>query len=150
MDARELFCRARDAAVAIRDHGDRVSERRELAVMHARPSGPTGKGWFSDPSRRVDSLIDFDMQFKEGLSGYLDDIMAAYRVLKGLASIDPIGCSVLYMRYFKLMKWGDISDKTGFGYERLREIASVAFDRIDSEGFTAISGGELRGTGAES
>ena len=147
--AREFFCAARDAVQRIATYDQRVEAKRQLAVMKARREGPSGRGGVTDPSKRIDDLIDTEMEAERGLIADQQLALRASRVLEGYALVDRRGASIVRMRYLRLMPWAAITEETGLPYDMCRSAESVAFDRIDSEGISAIESGALRTTGAE-
>lgn len=58
--AREFFCAVRDAAQRIRDAPLKVEQMEQEAIMRSRRDGPRGKGGVTDPSRRIDDMIDYE------------------------------------------------------------------------------------------
>ena len=149
MTAREFFCAARDAVQRITTYDQRLEAKRQLAVMKARREGPTSRGGVTDPSKRIDDLIDMQLEAERELVADTQLALDASRVLEGYAEIDSSGAEVLRMRYLRLMPWGVVAEETGLPYSIVRDIESVALDRIDSEGIASVAHGNLRITGAE-
>lgn len=149
MNAREFFVAARDAVQRIVEFERRLEAKRELSVMRARSDGPRGKGGVTDPSRRIDDLMEFEAESERERRQDTRLVLDASGVLNGYAAIDPNGAAVLRMGYLQLMPWRDIAETTGTEYDAVRSIESVAFDRIDSEGLAAMRDGVLISTGAE-
>lgn len=149
MTAREFFCAARDAVQRITTYDQRLEAKRQLAVMKARREGPTSRGGVTDPSRRIDDLVDMQLDAERELVADQQIALRASRVLEGYALLDQRGSEVLRMRYLRLMPWAVVSEETGLPYSILRDIESIALDRIDSEGVSSITEGNLRITGAE-
>lgn len=149
MTAREFFCAARDAVQRITTYDQRLEAKRQLAVMKARREGPTSRGGVTDPSKRIDDLIDMQLEAERELVADTQLALDASRVLEGYAEIDSRGAEVLRMRYLRLMPWGVVAEETGLPYSIVRDIESVALDRIDSEGIASVAHGNLRITGAE-
>ena len=149
MTAREFFCAARDAVQRITTYDQRLEAKRQLAVMKARREGPTSRGGVTDPSKRIDDLVDMQLDAERELVADQQIALRASRVLEGYALLDQRGSEVLRMRYLRLMPWAVVSEEMGLPYSILRDIESIAFDRIDSEGVSSITEGNLRITGAE-
>lgn len=149
MTAREFFCAARDAVQRITTYDQRLEAKRQLAVMKARREGPTSRGGVTDPSKRIDDLIDMQLEAERELVADTQLALDASRVLEGYTEIDSRGAEVLRMRYLRLMPWGVVAEETGLPYSIVRDIESVALDRIDSEGIASVAHGNLRITGAE-
>lgn len=149
MTAREFFCAARDAVQRITTYDQRLEAKRELAVMKARREGPSGRGGVTDPSKRIDDLIDLELESERELIADQQLALRASRVLEGYANVDERGATVLRMRYLRLMPWANIAEELNLPYDILRTAESVAFDRIDSEGIASIESGNLNMTGAE-
>lgn len=149
MTAREFFCAARDAVQRITTYDQRLEAKRQLAVMKARREGPTSRGGVTDPSKRIDDLVDMQLDAERELVADQQIALRASRVLEGYALLDQRGSEVLRMRYLRLMPWAVVSEETGLPYSILRDIESIALDRIDSEGVSSITEGNLRITGAE-
>ena len=149
MTAREFFCAARDAVQRITTYDQRLEAKRELAVMKARREGPSGRGGVTDPSKRIDDLIDLELESERELIADQQLALRASRVLEGYSNVDERGAKVLRMRYLRLMPWAKIVEEENLPYDILRTAESVAFDRIDSEGIASIESGNLNMTGAE-
>lgn len=149
MNAREFFCAARDAVQRQSTYRSRLEAKRQLAVMKARREGPSGRGGVTDPTKRIDDLIELQREFERERESDRALIGRATRVLKGYSGIDALGATVLAMRYLGLVRWPEIADRMGIGYRRARELEGMALDRIDSEGLAAIERGRLGITGAE-
>lgn len=149
MNAREFFCAARDAVQRQSTYRSRLEAKRQLAVMKARREGPSGRGGVTDPTKRIDDLIELQREFERERESDRALIGRAARVLKGYANVDAPGATVLAMRYLGLVRWPAIADRLGIGYCRAREIECIALDRIDSEGLAAAERGQLGITGAE-
>lgn len=149
MDARELFCTARDHLVDLRDHDRRAEAKRELAVMRARPEGPSSHGGVTDPTRRIDDLIDFEERFDRASEMGRIAVERASALACAYAAIDPRGAAVLAMRYLRLLPWRDVAERAGATYDEARAIECAALDRIDSEGQAAILSGVADVTAAE-
>lgn len=149
MTAREFFCAARDAVQRITTYDQRLEAKRELAVMKARREGPSGRGGVTDPSKRIDDLIDLELESERELIADQQLALRASRVLEGYSNVDERGATVLRMRYLRLMPWAKIVEEENLPYDILRTAESVAFDRIDSEGIASIESGNLNMTGAE-
>lgn len=149
MTAREFFVAARDAVQRITEFQRRLEAKRELSVMRARSDGPRGKGGVTDPSRRIDDLIEFEAESERERRQDTRLVLDADRVIAGYSEIDRAGAAVLRMRYLNLMPWRNVAEAAGVDYDAVRSMESVAFDRIDSEGIAAMRGGVLKSTGAE-
>ena len=149
MTSREYFCAARDAVQRLATYREKIEAKRELAVMRARRDGPSGRGGVTDPTRRIDDLVDMEESFERDRAADGRIVIEASRLLDAYEGIDGAGARIIRYRYLKLMRWQDIADEMGMTYAEAREAESVAHDRIESEGFAAILGGSLRITGAE-
>lgn len=149
MTSREYFCAARDAVQRLATYREKIEAKRELAVMRARRDGPSGRGGVTDPTRRIDDLVDMEASFERDRAADGRVVIEASRLLDAYEGIDGAGARIIRDRYLKLMRWQDIADEMGMTYAEAREAESVAHDRIESEGFAAILGGSLRITGAE-
>lgn len=149
MTSREYFCAARDAMERLATYDQRIEAKRELAVMRARRDGPSGRGGVTDPTKRIDDLVDMERDFERERMEDRRTVVDASSVLESYYRIDQLGSVILRARYLRLCPWQKIAEETGLSYDKVREAESVAHDRIDSEGIAAISGGSLRVTGAE-
>ena len=149
MTSREYFCAARDAVQRLATYREKIEAKRELAVMRARRDGLSGRGGVTDPTRRIDDLVDMEASFERDRAADGRVVIEASRLLDAYEVIDGDGARIIRDRYLKLMRWQDIADEMGMTYAEAREAESVAHDRIESEGFAAILGGSLRITGAE-
>lgn len=149
MNAREFFCAARDAVQRQSTYRSRLEAKRQLAVMKARREGPSGRGGVTDPTKRIDDLIELQREFERERESDRALIGRAVRVLKGYSDIDAPGAAVLAARYLGLVSWPAIADRMGIDYRRARELEGMALDRIDSEGLAATERGRLWITGAE-
>lgn len=149
MNAREFFCAARDAVQRQSTYRSRLEAKRQLAVMKARREGPSGRGGVTDPTKRIDDLIELQREFERERESDRALIARAARVLKGYSGIDAPGATVLAARYLWLVRWPAIANRLRISYNRARELECIALDRIDSEGLAAIERGQLGITGAE-
>ena len=148
MTARDYFCAARDAIERISTYDQRIEAKRELAVMRARRDGPTGRGGVTDPSKRIDDLIDTELEARSRLYEDQQLPLEAGRVVTGYTLIDPIGASVIRCRYLRLMTWKQVCEELCMSYADARDRESVAFDRIDSEGLHSMICGRVDTTAA--
>lgn len=155
MTAREFFCSARDAAQRLNRFESTVEAKAQLAVMKARSEGPTSRGGVTDPMKRVDDLMDYRSRFEREQSGDRALVARANEILVGYSHIDLEAAEMLRMRYISEyggtigVPWAVIGFIMGCSYSELRTIEGVAFERMDSEGLSAIARGRLRITGAE-
>ena len=149
MRAREFFVAARDAIQRLRSYEERLDAKRELSVMRARSNEPRGKGGVTDPSKRIDDLIEFEEDAERERKQDIELFIQANKVIDGLYAIDRMGAMVLSARYIRLTPWRTIANLYDIQYDEVRTIESVALDRIDSEGLAAMRDGVLRTTGAE-
>lgn len=137
--AREFFCEAREALKRIAGYSDRVQAKRQLAIMKARREGPSGRGGITDPSRRIDELIDFEREHAETLDADISLALKACKVVEALSKVDPDCAQIIRMRYLRRLKWSDICEETGFDYQMVRNAEAIGFDRIDSEGIETLA-----------
>lgn len=149
MTARETMCAARDAVQFLRDAPAKLEAKRQLCEMRARANGPRGKGGVTDPTKRIDDLIQCEQSLEDDFKSAEQRVADAYGLLQGLAQIDLEGAKVLLCRFLLLMPWRDVAVQIGADVDGCREIASVAFDLIDSNGEAAIRSGVLPVTRAD-
>lgn len=149
MTARETMCAARDAVQFLRDAPAKMEAKRSLCEMRARSNEPRGRGGVADPTKRIDDLIQCEQSLEEDYKSAERLVSDAYALLQGLAQIDAEGAKVLLCRFLLCMPWRDVAVQIGVGAEECREIASVAFDIIDSNGEAAIRNGVLAVTRAD-
>lgn len=149
MTARETMCAARDAVQFLRDAPAKMEAKRSLCEMRARSNEPRGKGGVTDPTKRIDDLIQCEQSLEEDCKSAKRLVSDAICLLQGLAQIDAEGSWVLMCRFLLCMPWRDIAAFEGMDVEECREIASVAFDIIDSNGEAAIRNGVLAVTRAD-
>lgn len=149
MTARETMCAARDAVQFLRDAPAKLEAKRELCEMRARANGPRGKGGVTDPTKRIDDLIQCEQSLEADLKSAEQRVSDAFALIQGLAQIDAAGARVLLCRFLLCMPWREIAVQIGADAEECREIASVAFDVIDSNGEAAIRNGVLAVTRAD-
>lgn len=149
MTARETMCAARDAVQFLRDAPAKLEAKRQLCEMRARSDGPRGKGGVTDPTKRIDDLIQCEQSLEEDIKSAEQRASDAFALLQGLAQIDATGAKVLLCRFLLSMQWRDVAAQIGVDVDGCREIASVAFDIIDSNGEAAIRNGILAVTRAD-
>lgn len=145
---REVLCEARDAAIELRDHERRAEAKRELCVMRARGEGPSARGGATDPTRRIDDLVDFEAKWEAEHAAMVRAVERAKDMLADWRAIDCVGARVLWLRYIEADPWDEVARKARVGRRRAEEIADVAIDRIDSEGLNVRSR-KAKVTGAE-
>lgn len=149
MTSREYFCAVRDAVQRLRGYGESVDAKRQLAVMKARAEGPSARGGVTDPSRRIDELMDFEAGFERDRLQLASTVSEAEAVLAGLRFLDPAGAAIIRARYVLLMPWAAICESCGMEYGDVRLAESAAHDLVDSEGIAAVKMGRRSVTGAE-
>lgn len=149
MTARETMCAARDAVQFLRDAPAKLEAKRQLCEMRARANGPRGKGGVTDPTKRIDDLIQCEQSLEDDFKSAEQRVADAYGLLQGLAQIDPEGAKVLLCRFLLCMPWRDVAVQVGTDVDGCRQIASAAFDLIDSNGEAAIRSGVLPVTRAD-
>lgn len=147
--AREFFCAVRDAAQRIRDAPLKVEQMEQEAIMRSRRDGPRGKGGVTDPSRRIDDMIDYENRLAKEQAEDRLLVTRGEMVVDGLRQIDPLGADVLFERYLNLSPWPIVAFSVGLTLTHTRERESLAFDRIDSEGIAAMGIGEPWATVAD-
>lgn len=140
MDARETLCEARDASQALESHELRSEAKYALCVMRGRSDGPTGRGGVSDPTRRIDDLVDFDEGWERERERLNAVVSRAARMLDAYERLDPAGSMVLTLRFLRSMRWSAIASLLDEDEAEVRRRADVAIDRIDSEGLNVYSG----------
>lgn len=149
MTSREFFCAAREAVQRLRGYADKLEAKRQLAVIKARADGPSARGGVTDPSARIDELMDFEAGFERDRLRLAEAVAEAEAVLSGLREIDPAGAAIVRARYINAMAWSDICEACGMGYGEVRAIESAAHDLVDSEGMAAVRIGRRSVTAAE-
>lgn len=149
MNSREFFCGAREAVQRLRGYADKIEAKRQLAVIKARAEGPSARGGVTDPSRRIDELMDFEAGFERDKLQLAETVAEAEAVVSGLRQIDPGGAAVIRARYINAMPWADICEACGMEYGEVRAIESAAHDLIDSEGMAAVKMGRRSVTAAD-
>lgn len=142
MSAREFFCAVRDAAQRIHDAPLKVEQLEEEAVMKSRREGVRGKGGVTDPSRRVDELIDYENRLAKEQREDRLLVTRGQAVIDNLRKIDPVGADVIFTRYLNSQPWSVVAFTVGLTIEHARQRESIAFDRIDSEGIAAMGIGK--------
>ena len=141
------MCAARDAVLFLREQPGRIEAKRQLAVMRARREVPAPRGGVTDPTARIDDLIQSEMDAEREASEAARAVEDAMAVLRGLGRIDPGGASVLRMRYMMTAPWRSIAEACGLSYDEVRAMESRAMDMIDANGIAAIRAGETPVTG---
>lgn len=149
MNARQYYVEARDAAQSLRRAKSILTAKRQLCIFRARTQGATGRGGVTDPTKRIDDLLDYESKLERDYEDYLALIRDAVRITNNYIDLDEIGGLVLWYRFIECLPKREVALAVGIDYEQVEPRMDMAFDRIDSEGLAAIREGKLRRTGAE-
>lgn len=139
MNAREFFCSVRGAAQELADAPLTAERMEQEAVLKSRRDGPRGKGGATDPSRRIDALIDYEARARSERAGLRRVVARGKSVLHGLSRLDPVGAGVLRCRYVLCLPWPEVCERCGLELDAARARESMAFDRVDAEGVAALA-----------
>lgn len=149
MDAREYYVGVRDAVQALRRAESALDAKRELCYFRARSQGPSARGGVTDPTRRIDDLIDYQNRLESDYQDHIALVRDGVHVTNNYIDLDEIGGLVLWYRFLEVLPKREVALAVGIELKQVEIHMDMAFDRIDSEGISAIREHKLRKTGAE-
>lgn len=150
MNTRGYFYDVREAVLQMRRAEETLEAKRQLCVHRARNQNPMGKGGVSDPTKRIDDLIEYEDKLGREYKEYKALEADAKHILNNYLKLDLMGGLVVWYRFLECLPKSQIAEVLDLEDESQVELyMSAAFDRMDSEGLPAIRDGRLWKTRAD-
>ena len=139
MRARDVFNEAREARIRIDELQERSLMMHERIGIQARAMQPVASST-SDPMRKVDDLIDWEVDEYDAIMtasrAALDEADVLVRGMRAMGY--PDAATALRMYYMDAMELSDVSQRVGHSKELVQMMLDAALSFIDEVGIAKV------------
>lgn len=138
MTARDVFEQARDAALALMEHERRLEYMRDRIGVQGRALEASFSQGL-DPMRKVDDLLDWEIEEEGALASSYAAIAEAEDVIRGIRSLGGKDMAdTLSLVYIEALDLHTASLRLGQNVDLVRLMCLEAFEWIDSYGLAKL------------